>query len=128
MMDVKALFKKGIEKQLLDVDDYIFKPELIEMTVEEGELTCVLNSDGSVNIFYTKAGITDVRAAARKHPFTSFSTELHHGIYDDVIDDVVENVNDIIDSHSKYFRRSKVLSTTPALGGGDAIITEADKY
>ena len=23
-MDVKALFKKGIEKELLDVDDYIF--------------------------------------------------------------------------------------------------------
>ncbi|MGO2124750.1 MULTISPECIES: hypothetical protein [unclassified Psychrobacter] len=126
-MDVKALFKKGIEKQLLDVDDYIFKPELIEMTVEEGELTCVLNSDGSVNIFYTKSGITDVRAAARKHPFTSFDTELRHGIYDDIIDDVVESVKDIIDSDSKYFRRSKTLPTTPALGG-DAIITEADKH
>lgn len=126
-MDVAGLFKKGIEKQLLDVDDYIFKPERIDMLVDEGDLSCVLNSDGSVNIFYSKEGITDVRAAARKHPFTAFDTELHHGIYDDVIDDLVDSVNAIISTHSKYFRRHKVLPMAAALGSGD-IITEADKY
>lgn len=108
-MDVAALFKKGVEKELLDVDDYIFIPERIDIVVDGGDLTCVLNSDGSVNIFYSKEGITDVRAAARKHPFTAFDTELHHGIYDDVIEDLVDGVNDIISSGSKYFRRSRIL-------------------
>ena len=126
-MDVASLFKKGVEKQLLDVDDYIFKPERIVMAIDEGDLSCVLNSDGSVNIFYTKAGITDVRAAARKHPFTAFDTELHHGIYDDVIEDLIDGVNEIINSHSKYFRIEKVLPMAAALGSG-AIITDADKY
>lgn len=126
-MDVKALFKKGVEKELLDVDDYIFTPERIDMVVEDGELKCVLNSDGSVNIFYSKEGITDVRAAARKHPFTAFETELHHGIYDDVIEDLVDGVNDIINSYSKYFRMNKVLPMTAALGS-DSVITDADKY
>jgi hypothetical protein len=126
-MDVGALFKKGIEKQLLDVDDYIFTPERIDMVVDEGNLNCVLNSDGSVNIFYSKEGITDVRAAARKHPFTAFDTELHHGIYDDVIEDLVDGVNDIINTHSKYFSRKKILPMTAALGP-EAVITEADKY
>ena len=126
-MDVASLFKKGIEKQLLDVDDYIFKPERIDMVIDKGDLSCVLNSDGSVNIFYTKDGITDVRAAARKHPFTNFDTELHHGIYDDVIEDLVDGVNDILKSHSKYFRMSKILPMAAALGS-QAIITEADNY
>lgn len=126
-MDVASLFKKGVEKQLLDVDDYIFKPERLDMAIDEGDLSCVLNSDGSVNIFYSKNGITDVRAAARKHPFTAFDTELHHGIYDDVIEDLVDSVNEIISSHSKYFRINKVLPMAAALGSSD-IITEADKY
>lgn len=126
-MDVASLFKKGVEKQLLDVDDYIFMPERVDMAIDEGNLICILNSDGSVNIFYTKEGITDVRAAARKHPFTEFETELHHGIYDDVIEDLVDGVNDIINSHSKYFRRSRVLPMAAAIGS-DAVITDADKY
>lgn len=126
-MDVASLFKKGVEKQLLDIDDYIFKPERIAMAVDEGDLDCVLNSDGSVNIFYSKSGITDVRAAARKHPFTAFETELHHGIYDDVIEDLVDGVNDIISSHSKYFRIDKVLPMAAALGS-EGIITDADQY
>jgi hypothetical protein len=126
-MDVASLFKKGIEKQLLNVDDYIFKPERIDIAVDGGDLSCVLNSDGSVNIFYTKKGITDVRASARKHPFTAFDAELSHGIYDDVIDDLVDAVNDILKSHSKYFRIDKVLPMAAALGSS-AIITESDKY
>ncbi|MGM8884557.1 hypothetical protein ACS8FD_01305 [Psychrobacter sp. 1U2] len=125
-MDVKAFFKKGIEKELLDVDDYIFTPKRLDMIVDEGELNCVLNSDGSVNIFYSKQGITDVRAAARKHPFTDFETELHHGIYDDVIEDLIDSVNEIINTHSKYFRRSKVLPMTAAIGP-DTVITNADQ-
>lgn len=126
-MDVKSLFKKGIEKELLDVDDYIFTPKRLDMVVDNGDLSCVLNSDGSVNIFFAKEGITDVRAAARKHPFTAFETELHHGLYDDVIEDLIDGVNDIISSHSKYFRRSKVLPMAGALGS-DAVITDADQY
>ena len=126
-MDVASLFKKGVEKQLLDVDDYIYMPERMDMVVDDGNLACVLNSDGSVNIFYTKDGITDVRAAARKHPFTEFETELHHGIYDDVIEDLVDGVNDIISNHSKYFRRSRVLPMAAALGS-ETVITDADKY
>ncbi|OLF39251.1 MULTISPECIES: hypothetical protein [unclassified Psychrobacter] len=126
-MDIKDIFKKEVEKQLLDVEDYIFTPERIDMAIDNGELNCVLNSDGSVNIFYTKEGITDVRAAARKHPFTAFKTELHHGIYDDVIEDLIDGVNDIISSHSKYFRPSRVLPMGASLGN-DAVITDADKY
>lgn len=126
-MDVKALFKKGIEKELLDVEDYIFTPKRIDMIIDEGDLACILNSDGSVNIFYTKQGITDVRAAARKHPFTDFETELHHGMYDDVIEDLIDGVNEIINSHSKYFRSTKVLSPTAPLPN-NSVITEADKY
>ncbi len=111
MFDIKSLLKRGIEKELLDVDDYIFMPESIKMVIEEGDLNCVLNSDGRVNIFYTKQGITDVRSAARKHPFTSFETELEHGIYDDIIEDLVKEVNGIIDGQSRYFR-NKVLPST----------------
>lgn len=103
MFDIKALLKRGVEKELLDVDDYIFMPESVKMLVDEGELLCVLNSDGRVNIFYAKHGVTDVRSAARKHPFTAFEKELEHGIYDDIIDDLVSEVNKIIDSRSKYF-------------------------
>ncbi|SNT70275.1 hypothetical protein [Psychrobacter sp. LV10R520-6] len=114
MFDIKSFLKRGIEKELLDVDDYIFMPENVEMVVEEGELKCVLNSDGRVNIFYTKQGVTDVRAAARKHPFTSFDQELNHGIYDDVIDDLVKEVNKILDGKSKYFH-NVVLPSTASL-------------
>ena len=126
-MDVKALFKKGIEKELLNVDDYIFTPKRLDMMVDNGDLSCVLNSNGSVNIFFTKEGITDVRAAARKHPFTAFETELHHGLYDDVIEDLIDGVNDILGRHSKYFHRNKVLPRAAALRS-DAIITDADQY
>lgn len=126
-MDVKSLFKKEVEKQLLDVDDYIFTPQKIDIMIDDGDLSCVLNSDGSVNMFYSKQGITDVRAAARKHPFTAFETELQHGIYDDVIEDLIDGVNEIIDSHSKYFRMEKVIPMAAALGSG-AVITDADKY
>lgn len=114
MFDFKSLLKRGIEKELLDVDDYIFMPESVEMVVEEGELKCILNSDGRVNIFYTKQGITDVRSAARKHPFTSFGNELNHGVYDDIIEDLVKEVDKILDGESKYFR-SRVLPATGLL-------------
>lgn len=113
MFDIKALLKRGIEKELLDVDDYIFMPESIEIIVDDGQLKCILNSDGRVNIFYTKQGITDVRSAARKHPFTSFETELNHGIYDDIIHDLVKEVNKILDGKSKYFRRRVLPVVVP---------------
>jgi len=115
MFDIKSFFKREVEKKLMDVDDYIFMPERLEMELEGGSLNCVLNSDGRVDIFYTKQGVTEVSSAARKHPFTSFETELHHGVYDDVIDDLVKEVNKIIDSSSKYFRRNKILPSTPSL-------------
>lgn len=115
MFDIKSLFKKAVEKELTDVDDYIFMPERIDMVIEEGELSCVLNSDGRVSIFYAKQGVTDIRAAARKHPFTAFETELHHGIYDDIIEDLVKEVNKILDGKSEYFTKV-VLPPTAALG------------
>lgn len=118
MFDIKSLLKRGVEKELIDVDDYIFMPERIDLEVDSGTLTCILNSDGRVDIFYTKFGITDVRSAARKHPFTPFETELHHGLYDEVIDDLVDDVNKVIDSNSKYFRDTKVLPATEPLAIG----------
>ena len=113
MFDIKSLLKRGIEKELLDVEDYIFMPESIKMVVDNGDLNCVLNSDGRVNIFYTKHGITDVRSAARKHAFTAFERELEHGIYDDIIEDLVKEVNAIIDGQSKYFRNRVLPLSSP---------------
>ncbi|MFC6380028.1 hypothetical protein [Psychrobacter glacincola] len=122
MFDIKALLKRGIEKELLDVDDYIFMPETIEIMVDDGQLKCILNSDGRVNVFYTKQGITDVRSAARKHPFTSFETELNHGIYDDIIHDLVKEVNKILDSKSKYFRHRVLPVVVPqSLSNGGSV-------
>ncbi len=115
MFDIKSFFKREVEKKLIDVDDYIFMPERVEMELEGGLLNCVLNSDGRVDIFYSKHGITEVGSGSRKHPFTSFETELYHGVYDDVIDDLVKEVEKIIDGSSKYFRRNKVLPSTTAL-------------
>ena len=99
----------------MDVDDYIFMPERIEMALEGGELNCVLNSDGRVDIFYSKQGVTEVSSASRKHPFTAFETELYHGVYDDVIHALIKEVDKIIDGSSKYFHRSKILPTTASL-------------
>lgn len=113
MFDIKSFFKREVEKELLDVDDYIFMPERIDMEVEDGKLSCVLNSDGRVNIFFAKQGVTEVRTAARKHPFTSFETELSHGIYDDVIDDLLKEVEKILDGKSKYFRNRVLPSSAP---------------
>ncbi|MGP9689195.1 hypothetical protein ACT3TH_08560 [Psychrobacter sp. AOP22-C1-C5] len=115
MFDIKSFFKREVEKKLIDVDDYIFMPERVEMELEGGSLNCVLNSDGRVDIFYTKDGITEVGSATRKHPFTAFETELHHGVYDDVIGDLVKEVEKVIDGSSKYFRRNRVLPSTSLL-------------
>lgn len=116
MFDIKSLFKKEVEKQLTDVEDYIFMPERIHLKVDGGELNCVLNSDGSVNIFYTKQGVTEVRVAARKHPLTAFETELQHGLYDDLIEDLIKEVDKTVEGESKYFR-NVVLPATASLTG-----------
>ena len=34
MFDIKSFFKREVEKKLMDVDDYIFMPERIEMALE----------------------------------------------------------------------------------------------
>ena len=115
MFDIKSFFKREVEKKLINVDDYIFMPERVEMELEGGILNCVLNSDGRVDIFYSKQGVTEVGSASRKHPFTAFETELYHGVYDDVINDLIKEVDKIIDSSSKYFSRSKILPFTAAL-------------
>ena len=127
MFDIKSFFKREVEKKLIDVDNYIFMPERVEMELEGGLLNCVLNSDGRVDIFYTKQGVTEVSSATRKHPFTAFEKELYHGVYDDVINDLIKEVDKIVDSSSKYFRRSQLLPITGALKS-DAVVTEADKY
>lgn len=115
MFDIKSFFKREVEKKLINVDDYIFMPERVEMDLEGGVLNCVLNSDGRVDIFYSKQGVTEVSSASRKHPFTAFETELCHGVYDDVINDLIKEVAKIIDGSSKYFSRSKILPFTAAL-------------
>lgn len=122
MLDIKSLFKQEVEKGLTDADDYIYLPERIDLNVDGGDLICVLNSDATVDIFYNKQGITEVRAAARKHPLTSFETELQHGVYDDVIDDLIESVNDTLEGKSKYFRNI-VLPSTKALETPDPATT-----
>ncbi len=116
MFDIKSLLQRGVEKELIDVDNYIFMPERIDLEVNNGILSCVLNSDGRVDIFFNKYGITDVRSAARKHAYTAFERELHLGIYDDVIEALINDVNKILDSKSRYFREERVLPATPALG------------
>lgn len=115
MFDIKSFFKREVEKKLIDVDDYIFMPERVEMDLEGGVLNCVLNSDGRVDIFFSKQGVTEVSSASRKHPFTAFEKELHHGIYDDVIHELIKEVDKIIDSSSKYFRRDRVLPFAASL-------------
>ncbi|MGP9557493.1 hypothetical protein [Psychrobacter sp. AOP7-A1-24] len=115
MFDIKSFFKREVEKKLIDVDDYIFMPERVEMEIEGGLLNCVLNSDGRVDIFYSKDGVTEVGSASRKHPFTAFEKELYHGIYDDVIHDLIKEVDKIIESSSKYFRRSQALPLTASI-------------
>lgn len=120
MFDIKSFFKREVEKKLINVDDYIFMPERVEMELEGGQLNCVLNSDGRVDIFYSKEGVTEVGSASRKHPFTAFEKELYHGIYDDVITELVKEVDKIIDGSSKYFRRSQTLPFTAALSQNPA--------
>ena len=115
MFDIKSFFKREVEKTLTNVDDYIFMPERVEMTLEGGLLNCVLNSDGRVDIFYTRQGVTEVRSASRKHPFTAFETELYRGVYDDVIDDLIKEVTKVLDGNSKYFRQNKTLPATASL-------------
>ena len=115
MFDIKSFFKREVEKKLINLDDYIFMPERVEMALEGGLLNCVLNSDGRVDVFYTKDGVTEVSSASRKHPFTAFETELYHGVYDDVINDLIKEVSKILDGKSEYFRQNKTLSATASL-------------
>ena len=126
MFDIKSFFKREVEKTLTNVDDYIFMPERVEMTLEGGLLNCVLNSDGRVDIFYTREGVTEVRSASRKHPFTAFETELYRGVYDDVIDDLIKEVTKVLDGNSKYFRQNKTLPATASLMSESSNIDRLD--
>ena len=125
MFDVKSLLLRGVEKELVDVADYVFMPERVELMVEGGLLNCVLNSDGRVDLFYTKNGITDVRSATRKHPFTAFETELNHGVYDDSIKELIKDVDKVIESKSEYFR-NKVLSLSSTVE--PEVLTTTDNH
>ena len=116
MFDIKSMLTRTVEKELMDVDDYIFIPERYDLEIDEGVLSCVLNSDGRVDIFYQKHGITDVRSAARKHAYTGFDRELQLGLYDDVIDALISDVNKILEGKSRFFKEEIVLPSTPALG------------
>lgn len=116
MFDIKSLLTRTVEKELIDVDDYIFIPERYDLEIDDGVLSCVLNSDGRVDIFFQKHGITDVRSAARKHAYTGFDRELHLGIYDDVIEGLIEDVNKILEGKSRFFKEERVLPAAPALG------------
>lgn len=116
MFDIKSLFtetvEKIVEKKILDVDDYVFMPERFDITTNGGKLSCVLNTTGRVDFFYSKGGITEVKSAIRKNPFTSFEQELAYGIYDDIVEDLITTVDKIISGKSKYFYK-KVLPSQP---------------
>lgn len=103
MIDLKSLFVKVVEDKALNVNDYIFMPERVDMVVKDGRLSCVLNTNGKVDFIYQKNGITEVRSGLRKSPFTSFRNELHYGVYDDLVDEVIEAVEKITSNQSKYF-------------------------
>ena len=103
MIDLKSLFVKAVEDQTLNVNEYIFLPERVDMMVKDGRLSCVLNTNGKVDFIYHKDGITEVRSGLRKSPFTSFRNELHYGVYGDLVDDVIEAVEKIVSNQSKYF-------------------------
>lgn len=103
MFDLKALFAKAVEEKAMDINEYIFMPERIDTIIDGGNLACILNSNGKVDFIFTKAGITEVQSAMRKSPFTSFETELGYGVYDELIDELIEKVNKIIEGKSKYF-------------------------
>ncbi|WP_410471713.1 hypothetical protein ACGTJS_08225 [Faucicola mancuniensis] len=103
MVDLKSLFVKAVEDKTLNVSEYIFMPERVDMVVQDGRLSCVLNSDGKVDFIYHKNGITEVRSGLRKSPFTSFRNELHYGVYDDIVEEVIEAVEKITNTKSKYF-------------------------
>ena len=92
MFDLKSLVTKAVEDKTLNVNEYIFMPERVDMMVKDGRLSCVLNTNGKVDFIYHKSGITEVRSGLRKSPFTSFRNELHYGVYDDVVDEVIEAV------------------------------------
>ncbi len=118
MFDLKALFNKAVEEKALDINEYIFMPERIDTIFDGGNLCCVLNTNGKVDFIFTKGGITEVQSAMRKNPFTAFQTELNYGIYDDLIDELLEKVNKIIEKKSKYFDFSPVAVTTHVLTHG----------
>lgn len=103
MIDLKSLFVKAVEDKALNVSEYIFMPERVDMMVHDGKLSCVLNSDGKVNVIYQKKGITEARTGLRKSPFTSFRNELHYGVYDDLVEEAIEAVEKITSQRSKYF-------------------------
>ena len=44
-----------------------------------------------------------------------FETELYHGVYDDVINDLTKEVSKILDGKSEYFRQNKTLPATASL-------------
>lgn len=115
MFDFKALFDKAVEEKAIDINEYIFMPERFDTIIDGGNLCCVLNTNGKVDFIYTKGGITEVQSSVRKNPFTAFQTELHYGVYDDLIDELLEKVNKIIEGKSKYFEFSPVAVTTHVL-------------
>ena len=51
MFDIKSFFKREVEKKLIDVDDYIFMPERIQMELSDGLLNCVLDKRWSSGYF-----------------------------------------------------------------------------
>lgn len=109
MFDLKAMFTKAVEDKALDINEYIFMPERLDTIVDGGNLASILNSNGKVDFIYTKAGITEVQSAMRKSPFTAFETELSYGVYDELVDELVEKVNKIIEGRSKYFNYATLL-------------------
>ena len=54
MFDLKSLVTKAVEDKTLNVNEYIFMPERVDMMVKDGRLSCVLNTNGKVDFIYHK--------------------------------------------------------------------------
>lgn len=103
MFDFRSMFIKAVEGKMLDLGEYVFLPERVDLVLDGGQLSCVLNSNGRVDVIYSKKGISDVKTAMRKNPYTSFQDELAYGVYDNLVDEAIAQVNQVIEGRSKYF-------------------------
>ena len=73
MFDLKSLVTKAVEDKTLNVNEYIFMPERVDMMVKDGRLSCVLNTNGKVDFIVsirpTPIAISKHEAGAHQYPY-----------------------------------------------------------